>query len=174
LEVEAKSAALNRRVWLIGGSLLTGRITGINSKMITLSNDFSSVLIPLAAVAVIDFVGGTLDNGMLNSRPAGILLFDGDFFEGKLEGMTGADKLTITQVALGKVEVPLHRIRAVKLKGMKDDVGIDVFEVRTRSGSLIYAQSVKSKGLKLIIRDNSRYYLNVYAGEVLNFSKIKN
>ena len=174
LEVEAKSAALNRRVWLIGGSLLTGRITGINSKMIKLSNDFSSVLIPLAAVAVIDFVGGTLDNGMLDSRPAGVLLFDGDFFEGKLEGMTGADKLTITQVALGKVEVPLHRIRAVKLKEMKDDVGSDVFEVRTRSGSLIHAQSVKSKGLKLIIRDNSRYYLNIYAGEVLNFSKIKN
>ena len=77
-------------------------------------------------------------------------------------------------VHCGKVEVPLHRIRAVKLNEMKNDVGSDVFEVRTRSGSLIHAQSVKSKGLKLIIRDNSRYYLNVYAGEVLNFSKIKN
>ena len=173
-EVESKSVALNRRVWLTGGSLLTGRIANINSKMITLSNDFSSVLIPRAAIAIIDFVGGTLENGMLDSRPEGVLLFDGDFFEGKLEGMSGADELTITQVALGKVKVPLHRIRAVKLKEMKDVTSSDVFEVRTRSGSLIHAQSVKSKGLKLIIRDSSRYYLNIYAGEVLNFSKVKN
>ena len=173
-EVESKSVALNRRVYLIGGTLLTGRITNINSKMITLSNDFSSVLIPRTAIAIIDFVGGTLENGMLDSRPEGVLLFDGDFFEGKLEGMSGADELTITQVALGKVKVPLHRIRAVKLKEMKDVTSSDVFEVRTRSGSLIHAQSVKSKGLKLIIRDSSRYYLNIYAGEVLNFSKVKN
>ena len=50
----------------------------------------------------------------------------------------------------------------------------DGFEIRTRSGSLMHAQSIQSKGLKLIIRDSSRYYLNIYAGEVINLSRVNN
>lgn len=171
--IGSKAIGLNRRVWLIGGSLLIGKLTNIDSKMITLRNDFSSILIPRAAIAVIDFVGGTLENGMLESRPEGVLLFDGDFFEGQLEEMVGGDELTIKQAALGKIKIPLQKIRAVKFKEMKKAAGSG-FEIRTRSGSLMHAQSIKSKGLKLIIRDSSRYYLNIYAGEILNLSRINN
>ena len=171
-EVQAKSATLNRRVWLTGGSLLTGKITDINSKMITLSNDFSSILIPRAAIAVIDFVGGTLEAGELDSRPGGVLFFDGDFLEGQLIEMVGGAELMIKQADLGKVRVPIQKIRAVKFKEMKIDAD-EGFKIRTRSGSLIHAQSIVSKGLQLIIRDNSRYYLNIYAGEVLDLSRGK-
>ncbi|MDE0570123.1 MAG: LamG domain-containing protein [Verrucomicrobiales bacterium] len=169
-KIETKAVALNRRVWLIGGSLLIGKITNIDSKIITLRNDFSSMLIPRAAIAAIDFVGGTLESGMLDARPEGVLFFDGDFIEGQLEEMIGGAELTIKQVAFGKTKVPLNKVRAVKFKEVKE-MEVDGFEVRTRSGSLIYAQSIKSKGLKLIIRDNSRYFLNVYAGEVLDLTR---
>ena len=107
---------------------------------------------------------------MLNARPEGVLFFDGDFIEGQLEEMIGGAELTIKQVAFGKTKVPLNKVRAVKFKEVKE-MEVDGFEVRTRSGSLIYAQSIKSKGLKLIIRDNSRYFLNVYAGEVLDLTR---
>lgn len=169
-KINTKALALNRRVWLIGGSLLTGKITKIDSKMITLRNDFSSMLIPRAAIAVIDFVGGTVESGALDARPEGLLFFGGDFFEGQLVEMVGGAELMIKQAALGKVRVPLQKIRAVKFKEMKKGAD-EGFKIRTRSGSLIHAQSIVSKGLKLIIRDNSRYYLNVYAGEVLDLSR---
>ena len=61
----------------------------------------------------------------------------------------------------------------MKFKEMKKGAD-EGFKIRTRSGSLIHAQSIKSKGLKLIIRDSSRYYLNIYAGEVLNLSMVNN
>ena len=172
-KIETKALALNRRVWLIGGSLLTGKITKIDSKMITLRNDFSSMLIPRAAIAVIDFVGGTVESGALDARPEGLLFFGGDFFEGQLVEMVGGAELMIKQAALGKVRVPLQKIRAVKFKEMKKGAD-EGFKIRTRSGSMIHAQSIKSKGLKLIIRDSSRYYLNIYAGEVLNLSMVNN
>ena len=173
-KIASKALALNRRVWLIGGSLLIGKITNIETKMITLKNDFSSMLIPRAAIASIDFVGGTLESGILNSRPEGVLLFDGDFLEGQLEEMVGGAELAIKQVAVGKVKVPLHKVRAVKFKEVNKKGGDDGFKVRTRSGSLIHAQSIRSKGLKLIVRDSSRYFLNIYAGEVLDITRNSN
>ncbi len=96
-KIASKALALNRRVRLIGGSLLIGKITNIEAKMITLKNDFSSTLIPRAAIASIDFVGGTLESKILNSRPEGVLLFDGDFLEGQLEEMVGGAELAIKQ-----------------------------------------------------------------------------
>ena len=41
------------------------------------------------------------------------------------------------------------------------------FVITTLSGSIILADSIISKGGRLVIRDNSRYFLSIQASEVL-------
>ncbi|MCP4849041.1 MAG: hypothetical protein GY899_13960 [Verrucomicrobiaceae bacterium] len=176
-KVEAETAAPEekgipphqRRIWLTGGSLVVGEMTHVDSKSITLKIGTGLTILPRAAVAVIDMGGGTVEGEwrlMLEETPPGYLLENNNFVEAKLEGTTKKGEFTTWSPIFGRKEVALSRVRAVKLASIHKRPPKE-FKVSTHSGSMILADSIISKGARLIIRDNSRYFLNILASEVL-------
>jgi hypothetical protein len=95
---------------------------------------------------------------------------NGDFVGAKLEGISEEGAFIMVSKFFGRREIPLDQVRAVKLADIKkrEPGG---FIIETRSGSLILADSIISKGVQLIVRDNSRYFLNIHAGEVTDIRR---
>ena len=163
----------NRRIWLKGGSLMVGKMTDIDSKSITLEIGGGLTMLPRAAAAVIDMGGGTVEGEwrlMLRETPPGYLLENNNYVEAKLQGMTKEGEFSTWSPIFGRKEVALSKVRAVKLASIqkKQPKG---FVITTLSGSMILADSIISKGARLIVRDNSRYFLNIHASEVLEIRR---
>ena len=163
----------NRRIWLKGGSLVVGKMTNVDSKSITLKIGEGLTMLPRAAVAVIDMGGGTVEGEwrlMLKETPPGYLLENNNFVEAKLEGTTKEGEFATWSPIFGRKEVALSKVRAVKLASMHKRPST-AFVITTHSGSMILADSIISKGARLIIRDNSRYFLNIHASEILEIRR---
>ncbi|MFP6874655.1 MAG: hypothetical protein VCA55_14230 [Verrucomicrobiales bacterium] len=163
----------DRKIWLKGGSLVVGKVTDIDSKSVTLETGGGLTMLPRAAVAVIDMRSGTVEGEwrlMLRETPPGYLLENNNFVEAKLEGITKEGGFSTWSPIFGKKEVALSKVRAVKLASMQKEPSKG-FVITTLSGSIILADSIISKGARLIIRDNSRYFLNIHASEVLEIRR---
>ncbi len=161
---------LNRRVWLKGRSMLVGKIANISPNTITLKNNFSFIKIPRSSIAYIDFVGNAISDESLKNRSEGVLLKNKDYILGKMIKASSGKNLVIKNDVLGNTEISMNSIQVIKL-GEFMEPSSDSINIRTRSGSLIHAQSMTSDNLHIIIRENSRFYLRVYAGEVVNIAK---
>jgi hypothetical protein len=181
-KVEAETVAsaeklppsLDRRIWLKGGSLVVGKVTDIDSKSVTLETGGGLTILPRAAVAVIDMRGGAVEGEwrlMLKETPPGYLLENNNFVEAKLEGMTKEGEFSTWSPIFGKKEVALSKVRAVKLASMQKGPSKGLI-ITTTSGSMILADSIISKGARLIVRDNSRYFLNIHASEVMEIRRV--
>jgi len=180
-KVEAETSASNgklppsrdRRIWLKGGSLVVGKMTYFDSKSVTLATGGGLTMLPRAAVAVIDMRGGSVEGEwrlMLRETPPGYLLENNNFVEAKLEGITKEGRFSTWSPIFGRKEVALSKVRAVKLASIQKGPPKE-FVITTHSGSIILADSIISKGARLIIRDNSRYFLNIHASEVLEIRR---
>ncbi len=163
----------DRRIWLKGGSLVVGKVTDVDSKSVTLETGGGLTMLPRAAVAVIDMRGGTVEGEwrlMLQGTPPGYLLENNNFVEAKLQGMTKEGGFSTWSPIFGRREVALSKVRAVKLASIQKKQSKE-FVITTLSGSIILADSIISKGARLIVRDNSRYFLNIHASEVLEIRR---
>ena len=159
----------NRKIWLKGGSLMVGKITGINSKSITLHSATGITVLPRPAVAIIDMRSGTAEGEwklMLQKTPPGYLLANNTYIEAKLEKMTPAGEIVTWSSIFGNQKIAPGKVQALKLANM-EKVPPKEFVITTLSGSIILADSIISKGGRLVIRDNSRYFLSIQASEVL-------
>ena len=99
-----------------------------------------------------------------------MLLKNKDYILGKMIKASSGKNLVIKNDVLGNTEISMNSIQVIKL-GEFMEPSSDSINIRTRSGSLIHAQSMTSDNLHIIIRENSRFYLRVYAGEVVNIAK---
>ena len=163
----------DRKVWLKGGSLVVGKVTAIDSKSVTLETGGGLTMLPRAAVAIIDMRSETVEGEwrlMLQETPAGYLLENNNFVEAKLEEMTKTGEFSTWSSIFGRKNVALSKVRAVKLASIQKAPAKE-FVVTTLSGSIILADSIISKGARLIIRDNSRYFLNIRASEVVEIRR---
>jgi hypothetical protein len=166
---EKLSPSHNRKIWLKGGSLMVGKITGINSKSVTLHSGTGITVLPRPAVAIIDMRSGTAEGEwklMLQKTPPGYLLANNTYIEAKLEEMTPAGEIATWSSIFGNQKIAPGKIQALKLANM-EKVPPKEFVITTLSGSIILADSIISKGGRLVIRDNSRYFLSIQASEVL-------
>ncbi|MFP6872747.1 MAG: LamG domain-containing protein [Verrucomicrobiales bacterium] len=178
-KVEAETVAVaeklpplrDRRIWLKAGSLVVGKLMDVDSKSVTLETGGGLTMLPRAAVAVIDMRGGTVEGEMLRGTPPGYLLQNSNFVEAKLEGITKEGKFATWSPIFGRREVALSKVRAVKLAAIKNAPSKG-FVITTFSGSLILVDSIISKGARLIVRDSSRYFLNLHASEVLEIRRL--
>lgn len=163
----------DRKVWLKGGSLVVGKVTDIDSKSLTLKTGGGLTMLPRAAVAIIDMHNETVEGEwrlMLKETPAGYLLENNNFVEAKLEKMTKTGEFSTWSSIFGRKNVALSKVRAVKLASIQKAPAKE-FVITTLSGSIILADSIISKGARLIIRDNSRYFLNIHASEVVEIRR---
>ena len=159
----------DRKIVLKGGSIMVGKVAGINSKSIKLQTDAGETMLPRPAVAIIDMQSGTVNGEwklLLPKTPPGYLLGDNTYIEAKLEDMKESGEFSIWSSIFGRQIVPATKVHALKLANMKK-VQPKEFVITTLSGSVILADSIISKGGRLVIRDNSQYFLTVPACEVL-------
>ena len=158
-----------RKILLKGGSIMVGKVAGINSKSIRLKTVTGETMLPRPAVAIIDMQSGTVNGEwklLLPKTPPGYLLGDNTYIEAKLEDMKESGELSTWSSIFGRQKMPATKVHALKLADMAK-VQPKEFVITTLSGSVILADSIISKGGRLVIRDNSQYFLTIPACEVL-------
>jgi hypothetical protein len=172
--VEKLPPSRGRKVWLKGGSRVVGKLIAIDSKSVTLATGGGLTMLPRVAVAIIDMRWGTVEGEMLKGKPPGYLLQDRSFVEAELEEMTEAGDFATWSPILGRQAIAPAKVRAVKFAEIRKPLAGFGLVISTVSGSIIHGDSIISKGARLIVRDSSRYFLNIHASEVLDIRRAGN
>ncbi len=136
-----------------GGSFLAGEVTRITDAQIDLARpDGGSVTIPAADMArcVLAPLLPALEE-KLRTAPAGVMLNNGDFLAGQVNGLADG-QIKVTSVLFGTKMVDARREAAgVVLRGVKEEAC--EYEVRLADRSVLRVGSIKLAGDKLVIKD---------------------
>ena len=128
---------------LVDGTTLAGRIDGIDDRAVRMTTAaVGAAAVPIDRVGRVCFgpVGGEL-LGKVPAGGAGLLLRDGDFFDGAVRGFTGAT-VTMTSPLLGEQTFgTADRAAAVVLRAVGRPAGAWV--VRATDGSVLVADTVE-------------------------------
>jgi hypothetical protein len=110
--------------------------------------------IPQADVARILMPGFT--SQMAERIPAtgsGVILANGDFYEGDIERFDAAGRVQVNSVIFGPREFAFREISALVLRPLANDPPPSAYEVQTADGSVFPAASLSTEGANLSVND---------------------
>jgi hypothetical protein len=154
-------------VILKGGSFLAGEVkkmTRTELEITTSGPEGAPIRIPRVYLAAVIFDSSDPAKlALVESRKAGCLLRRGDYLESS-DLSIEEGKVVAGSILLGRRTFLPDQVPMIKLASHK--IASAMFELRTRSGSILRVNSLTLDGEKALVKDNSNFQFTLQPGKV--------